>query len=172
MPVGLLLAAVHVGDAGLGGDREAGRHPLGAEHARHLGDVGALAAEQLAHVARALGEVVDPALVGVPHGRRILRTGVLTERSRTWAWCSSVSRIARSAWASARGGRGRGLGERAAERLDEEVVGRLVEPERARLAGGADDAAGGAGEAREVLALAAGGAGARAGARSRRRAAA
>ena len=50
---------LHVGHARLGGDREAGRHALGAEHARHLGDVGALAAEQVAHVARALGEVVD-----------------------------------------------------------------------------------------------------------------
>ena len=54
---------------------------------------------------------------------------------------------------------GGGLGERAAEGLDEEVVGLLVERERARLAGRADDAAGGAGEAGEVLALAAGGAG-------------
>ena len=52
-----------------------------------------------------------------------------------------------------------GLRERTAERGDEEVVGGLVEPERARLAGRADDAAGGAGEAGEVLALAAGRAG-------------
>ena len=59
-PVGLLLVGLHVGDARLGGDREAGRHAVGAEHAGHLGDVRALAAEQVAHVLRALGEVVDP----------------------------------------------------------------------------------------------------------------
>ena len=56
---GLLAAGRHVGDARLGGDREARRHALGAEHPRHLGDVRALAAEQVAHLARALGEVVD-----------------------------------------------------------------------------------------------------------------
>ena len=37
-----------------------GGHPVGTQDARHLGDVRALAAEQVAHVARALGEVVDP----------------------------------------------------------------------------------------------------------------
>ena len=51
------------------------------------------------------------------------------------------------------GGLGR-VSEWTAEGGDEEVVGRLVEPERARLAGAADHAAGGAGEALEVLALA------------------
>ena len=65
-PVGLFLAGLHVGDARLGGDREAGRDAVGAEHAGHLRDVGALAAEQVAHVLRALGEVVDPLVVG--HG--------------------------------------------------------------------------------------------------------
>jgi glutaredoxin 3 len=60
----------------------------------------------------------------------------------------------------------RGVGEWTAEGGDEEVVGRLVEPERARLAGAADHAAGGAGEALEVLALAA----ARAGGELRREA--
>ena len=35
-------AGLHVRHAGLGRDREAGRHALGAEHARHLGDVRAL----------------------------------------------------------------------------------------------------------------------------------
>ena len=39
------LAALQVGDAGLGGDREPGRDPLGTQHAGHLGDVGALASE-------------------------------------------------------------------------------------------------------------------------------
>ena len=42
---------LHVGHARLGGDREAGGHALGTEHARHLSDVRALAAQQLAHVA-------------------------------------------------------------------------------------------------------------------------
>jgi hypothetical protein len=57
----LRLGAVglHVGDAGLGRDREAGRDPLGAEYAGHLRDVGALAPEQVAHVPRSLGELVD-----------------------------------------------------------------------------------------------------------------
>ena len=71
--LGLLLVGLHVGDAGLGGDREAGRDALGAQHPRHLRDVRALAAEQLAHVARALGEVVDPLLVR--HGSGTLRHG-------------------------------------------------------------------------------------------------
>ena len=43
--------AAHVRDAGLRREGEAGRHPLGAEHARHLGDVRALAAEERAHLA-------------------------------------------------------------------------------------------------------------------------
>ena len=58
-PVGQLAAGLHVRDAGLGRDREARRHAVGAEDARHLGDVRALAAEQVAHLARALREVVD-----------------------------------------------------------------------------------------------------------------
>ena len=57
-------AASHVGDAGLRGDGEAGRDPLGPEQAGHLGDVGALAAEQVAHLPRSLVEVVDPARDG------------------------------------------------------------------------------------------------------------
>ena len=55
------LTVAQVGDAGLRGDHKAGRHPLGPEHAGHLRDPGALAAEQLAHLARAVGEVDDPA---------------------------------------------------------------------------------------------------------------
>ena len=39
-------AAVHVGAAGVGGDGEARRHRQ-LEHARHLGEVGALAAEEV-----------------------------------------------------------------------------------------------------------------------------
>ena len=64
--VDLLLQALgkgvlaHVGHARLGGDREPARHPVGPEDARHLRDVGALASQQLAHVPRALGELVDP----------------------------------------------------------------------------------------------------------------
>ena len=64
-PVGLLLAGLHVGHARLGRDREARRHAVGAEHAGHLRHVGALAAEQVAHVLRALGEVVDPLLAAM-----------------------------------------------------------------------------------------------------------
>src|SRR3954447_6862276 len=58
----------------------------------------------------------------------------------------------------ARLGGGR-LGQRAGQGLGQEDVGRLVEPERAGLAPAAHDAAGGAAEADEVLALAARGAG-------------
>ena len=58
--VGRRPVAAHVLDARLGGDREARGYSLGPQDARHLGDVGALAAEQVAHVPRALGEVVDP----------------------------------------------------------------------------------------------------------------
>jgi hypothetical protein len=67
----LLLVALHVGDAGLRGDREPRGHPLGAEHPRHLGDVRALAAEQVPHVAGPVGEVVDPPRLarGVCHPR-------------------------------------------------------------------------------------------------------
>ena len=49
-----------------------------------------------------------------------------------------------------------GLGQRAAEGGDHEGVGLLLEREGGGLAGAADDAAGGAGEADEVVALAAG----------------
>ena len=45
------------GQAGLGGDREPGRDVQA--HVGHLGEVGALAAEQVLHVPVALGEVVD-----------------------------------------------------------------------------------------------------------------
>jgi hypothetical protein len=57
---GRRAAAAQVLDARLGRDREPGRDQLRPEHARHLGHVGALAAEQVAHRARALVEVVDP----------------------------------------------------------------------------------------------------------------
>ena len=48
---------LEVGAAGLGGDGEAGRHRQ--PEVGHLGEVGALAAEQVLHVLVALGEVVD-----------------------------------------------------------------------------------------------------------------
>src|SRR5262249_46955515 len=50
----------HVLDAGGGRDRESGRHPFSAENARHLRDVRSLAAKQVAHLARAISEVVYP----------------------------------------------------------------------------------------------------------------
>ena len=60
--VGQLAALRVVGVADLGGDGEAGRH--GQAEARHLGEIGALAAEQLRHVGTAVdiagGEGVDP----------------------------------------------------------------------------------------------------------------
>ena len=59
-PVRGTAVSVHVGDARLGRDREAGGHELRPEHAGHLRDAGALAPEQVAHLARAVGEVVDP----------------------------------------------------------------------------------------------------------------
>ena len=141
----------HVGDARLGRDREPARHPIGAQDARHLRDVGALAAEQLAHVPRALGELVDP--FRRHPARRSYRATAW--RQRMPAWCSSVSSIARSAWRSARASARRRVGQRPADGVDQEGVRLLVQRERARLAGAAHHAAGGAREAAEVLALAA-----------------
>ena len=60
-PGGLDAAVAHERHARLGGDREPGGHEVRAEDAGHLGDVRALAAEQHAHLARAVGEVVDVA---------------------------------------------------------------------------------------------------------------
>ena len=60
--VGLVTGA-HVLDARLGGDREPGRDAVGAQHAGHLGDVRPLAAEKIAHLLRALGEVIHPLVV-------------------------------------------------------------------------------------------------------------
>ncbi len=146
------LAGLHVLDARLGRDREAGGHALGAEHARHLGDVRALPSEQVAHVARALAELVDEL---VAHRRRIYATRL----SRTCAWYSIVSAIARSAWESAARRRLRRLGQRAGDRLHEEGVRLGAERERAGLATGADHAARARREAAQVLRLAAGRAG-------------
>ena len=68
-PVRLDPVGAHVGHARLRRDGEAGRHAVRAEHARHLRDVRALAAEELAHVAAALLERHDP----VRHGTSIAR---------------------------------------------------------------------------------------------------
>ena len=95
--LGLLLVGLHVRDAGLGRDGEAGGDALGAQHARHLGDVRALSAEEVAHVLGALGEVIDPLLVRHAAGL------YATDCHLTCAWCSTVALIARSAWPGARG---------------------------------------------------------------------
>ena len=81
-------ARVHERDARLGGDGEAGGHQVGPEHARHLGDVRALAAEQHAHVARALGEVVHVAGSGCDRGHAAIleRRGASHMRRTTRSW--------------------------------------------------------------------------------------
>ncbi len=67
--VRLLPSRLHVRDARLGRDREARGDALRPEHTGHLRDPGSLPAEQLAHVARALGEVVDElGLLRCPQG--------------------------------------------------------------------------------------------------------
>jgi hypothetical protein len=78
------LPGVHVGDTGLGGDGEAARHEVGPQHARHLRDVRALAAQEVAHLARSLGEVVNP-LCGDRRAHRahpIRRSRRANERAR------------------------------------------------------------------------------------------
>ena len=64
-PVRRLAARLHVGDAGLGRDREPARYPVGAEHPGHLGDPGALAAQ----AARA-GRASPPRTPGSTSSRR------------------------------------------------------------------------------------------------------
>ena len=59
-------AAVHVRPAGVGGDREPGRHRQ-PEHAGHLGEVGALAAEQVLLLHRGAAVLVVEG-VDVRHG--------------------------------------------------------------------------------------------------------
>jgi hypothetical protein len=66
-PIRELAMASHVCDTGLGRDREPGWNPFSAEHPSHLSDVRALAAQELTHFARALGELVD--VSGSLHGR-------------------------------------------------------------------------------------------------------
>ncbi len=75
--------------------------------------------------------------------------------SRRCAWCSSVAAIARSTCPSAGPARSGASVQRARQRLRHEAVGLLAERERAGLARRADDAAGRAREADQVLALAA-----------------
>ena len=156
VPSGSSRPALHVGDARLGRDREARRDAVGAEDPRHLGDVRALAAEQVAHLARALGEVVDPLHLD---RARLPRRAILSAERPV-----AVER-ARDARASRRS-RGRPGAARARSALGasasgepsapvRNVVRLLAEREARRLAGAADDAAGGARERGEVVGLAA-----------------
>ena len=55
-----LAAVAHVFDAGSGGDGKAAWHLLGTQYPRHLGEICALVAEQLAHLGGAVFERVDP----------------------------------------------------------------------------------------------------------------
>ena len=88
MPSGSSRSALHVRHARLGGDREPGRHPVGAEHSRHLGDVRALAPEQLAHLPGAFAEVIDPTVIEAcdPTGDRCLGgcPGCFSRAQRVW----------------------------------------------------------------------------------------
>ena len=68
-PFGPGATSVHRIDAGLGRDGEAVRHRHA--DALHLGDIGALATEQVAHLGRTLGLVVD----------ELLHSGVTPRRS-------------------------------------------------------------------------------------------
>ena len=142
------LAVAHVRDARLGRDREARGHALGAQDARHLRDVGALAAEQVAHLARPLGEVVDPLRRDL--GRPWRARSYPARRRAQPDVRVMLDRLGDRALGLAQRALGRvgRLGERRAERAGEERVRRLVEREAAGLARAADDAAGGAREAR------------------------
>ena len=77
------IAVVEVREAGLGGRREAGRHR--EAHVGHLGEVRALASEEVLHVLVALGEVVDvlghPRLREIPIDAVSLRTATSRARS-------------------------------------------------------------------------------------------
>ncbi len=82
-PGGRLAAGLEIGDAGGGRDREPRGHPLGPEYARHLRHPGALAAEQLAHLPRALLEVVDELLfAGDGIGHQLTMLGLSTSSPR------------------------------------------------------------------------------------------
>ena len=73
-PLRNVLAARHVGAAGIGRDREPGRH--GNAERRHLGEADALAAEQLAAARGLLVEVVDVAHGADPRTSRRIRERV------------------------------------------------------------------------------------------------
>ena len=142
-------------DACLGRDREARGHALGAEDPRHLGDVRALAAEQVAHVARALREVIDVlhrdracshAAGSYPRKRRS-QSNVRVMLERLGDRAVGLAQRERA--------RRRRFGERRAERAGEKAVRLLAEREARRLACAADDAARRAAERREVVGLAA-----------------
>ena len=86
------VARAHVGAAGVGRDREPGRHRQ--PELRHLGEPDPLAAEQLPAAIRRLVEVVD-----VPaHGRQIVNHGT------SWAWVASP---ASAVWENVLGARAR-----------------------------------------------------------------
>ena len=127
-------AVLHVEDARLGRDREARGHALGAEDARHLGDVRALAAEQIAHLARPLGEVIDVlrrsdarftprSYLGTAGRSRTL--GVMLERFGDRAVRLAQRELARA----------RHFGQRRAQRAGQKLVRLLRQREARRLAG-------------------------------------
>ena len=122
-----------------------GRGPAGRVGAR-----GQRREPRAPRAAPALGDPLDEP-VRRRTRRRPLDDGRPAERSRRWAWCSSISQIARSAWRSVRGEARRRLGERAADHRGHELVGLLVDRERRRLARVAHDPAGRRREADQVL---------------------
>src|SRR5947207_2694155 len=94
--------------ADLGGDREARRHRQA--EARHLGEVGALAAEQVLHVGPALGraaaKAVDPFGPVAALLRHAPRHPSICEKSATWFIVARMrdkrrKRLARSSGSSA-----------------------------------------------------------------------
>ena len=56
----LTSSTAHVVSASLSSNRESSRHKIDPEYACHLCDICALSAEEIAHPARPLGEVIDP----------------------------------------------------------------------------------------------------------------
>ncbi len=89
-PHGELVVAAQVLDAGLGGDGEALRH--GQAEPRHLRDVRALAPEEVAHLAPALGEVVHPLGDHTRAAHRAPPTSVTRSKSATWDRTPAASR--------------------------------------------------------------------------------
>ena len=105
-PVRELLAGGEVVVAGLGRDREPGRRREAGD--RHLGEAGALAAEEVLHPAVALGRALAPGVdvallravrtVGLGHGGRghrdrLLGVGRRGHRRRIWDRFANCSRL-------------------------------------------------------------------------------